>query len=165
MGVDIHLYICKDEKYIAEDIFDGRNSEWFQNMQKCGNDEVYDSLPLEHGISNQAPAEWNEYANKFGYYGFYYIKVGEFCDWFIAHRPDEDAGWVTRYEAWAYRYKEIEPEYLKKKLDKDLKEYHNSAKIIVSNHGLMIKSFLTSTLICLTLIIITTYIHTYKHTR
>ena len=119
MGVDIHLYICKDEKYIAEDIFDGRNSEWFQNMQKCGNDEVYDSLPLEHGISNQAPAEWNEYANKFGYYGFYYIKVGEFCDWFIAHRPDEDAGWVTRYEAWAYRYKEIEPEYLKKKLDKD----------------------------------------------
>ena len=33
----------------------------------------------------------------------------------------------------------------KKKLDKELNEYHNSAKIIVSNRGLMIKSFLTST--------------------
>lgn len=38
----------------------------------------------------------------------------------------------------------------KKKLDKELKEYHDSAKVIISNHGLMIKSFLTSTcqLIC-----------------
>ncbi len=33
----------------------------------------------------------------------------------------------------------------KKKMDKSLKEYHDSAKTVVSNRGLMIKTFLTST--------------------
>ncbi len=33
----------------------------------------------------------------------------------------------------------------KKKIEKQLKEYHESAKLIISNRGLMIKTFLTST--------------------
>lgn len=120
MGVDMHLYICKNKKYIAEDIFDGRNSEWFRNIQGEGNDEVYNSLPLSYGISDQAPAHFSDsFKGEMGYYGFHYIKVSDFCDWFIKHRPDEDAGWVTTYEKWAYENKGIKPEYLRRSLTKD----------------------------------------------
>ena len=125
MGIDIHMYICKDKKYIVKDVFDGsRNSEWFGNMQPdCNHDDTYDSLHFNYtryGISEEAPQEYfDKYENQQGYYGYYYIKVKDFEDWFIRYRPDEDAGWVTRYEAWAYKHKGIEPEYLQKKLYKD----------------------------------------------
>ena len=118
MGVDIHMYICKDKSYIAEDIFEGRNSEWFGNMQKEGEDEVYDSLPLGFGISDQTPEDYSKEFEEYCY-GFYYINVKEFKDWFLEKRPDENAGWVTRYEAWVYEQKGIEPEYLRKELTKD----------------------------------------------
>ena len=119
-GVDIHLYICKDKKYIAEDIFEGRNSSWFANMQKEGIDDTYQYLPIQYGISEKdTPDDYNHYNHDLGYYGFYYIKVEDFKNWFLQYRPDEDAGWVTRYEKWAYNNKGIYPEYLKKELTKN----------------------------------------------
>ena len=120
MGVDIHMYIVKNKEYIAKDIFDGRNTTWFNNMQGRGNDEVYDFLPLGYGISDEAPEDWTKhYEDRQSYFGHHYINVGKFKDWFLKYCPNEDAGWVTRYEAWAYKYKGIMPEYLQKKLDKD----------------------------------------------
>lgn len=120
MGMDIHLFIVKNKEYIAEDIFDGRNSTWFNNLQGRGYDEEYDSLPRNYGISDEAPEEWtHHYEDKSSYFGHYYLNVKEFKDWFLKYRPDEDAGWVTRYEAWAYKHKGIEPEYLQKKLSHD----------------------------------------------
>ena len=121
MGIDCHMYIVKDKKYIAKDIFDGRNTTWFNNMMGRGNDEVYNSsLPLGYGISNEAPEDWvNHYKDPTSYFERHFINVKEFEDWFLEKRPDIDAGWVTRYEAWAYEHKGIMPEYLKKKLDKN----------------------------------------------
>ena len=120
MGMDISLYLVKKGKYIAEDIFSGRNSEWFNNMMQRGDDEVYNSLPLSYGISDEVPEDWvKHYEDPGSYFGHCYINVKEFKDWFIEKRPDEDAGWVTRYEAWAYKHKGIEPEYLKKELNKN----------------------------------------------
>lgn len=119
MGMDIHLYIARNKEYIAKDIFDGRNSEWFNNMMGDGNDEVYDSLPVKWGVSDEAPDAFSEEFSDDWCFGFRYLNVKEFKDWFIEKRPDEDAGWVTRYEAWAYKHKGIEPEYLRKELTKD----------------------------------------------
>lgn len=108
MGLDSHMYIVKNKKYIKEDIFDGRNTEWFCNMMGDGNADEYDTLPIHYGISTQAP---DEYAKEFGdwCFGFNYIKVKDFKDWFEKTRPDKDAGWVARYDKWAYENKGIEP--------------------------------------------------------
>ena len=120
MGMDISLYIFKNKKCIAEDIFDGRNTTWFNNMMGRGNDEVYDSLPLGYGISDQVSEDWTKhYEDPTSYFEHHYINVKEFKDWFLKYRPDIDAGWVTRYEAWAYKHKGIEPEYLRKELNHD----------------------------------------------
>ena len=88
-------------------------------MMGDGNDEVYDSLPIKWGVSDEAPDAFSEKFNEDWCFGFRYLNVKEFKDWFIEKRPDEDAGWVTRYEAWAYKHKGIRPEYLKKELTKD----------------------------------------------
>jgi hypothetical protein len=120
MGVDLHMSIFKNKECIAEDIFKGRNSTWFNNIMGKGNDEIYDSFPLKYGDSNETSEEWVRLHKDPGsYFGHHYINVKEFKDWFLKYRPDEDAGWVTTYEKWAYENKGIEPEYLKKELCKD----------------------------------------------
>jgi hypothetical protein len=120
VGIDIHLSIFKNKECIAEDIFDGRNSTWFNNIMGEGNDEVYDSLPLHYGISDETSEEWARFhEDPCSYFGRHYIKVKDFKDWFVDHRPDIDAGWATTYEKWVYENKGIEPVYLKKELNKD----------------------------------------------
>lgn len=114
------MYIVKNKEYIAKDIFEGRNSTWFNNMMDRGNDEEYNYLPLRYGISDETPEDWaKHYEDRQSYFGHHYINVGEFKDWFLKYRPDRDAGWVTRYEAWVYENKGIIPEYLQKKLSHD----------------------------------------------
>lgn len=111
------MSIFRNKATIAEDIFEGRNTTWFNNMMGRGNDEVYNSLPLGYGISDETPNKWASlYEDPGSYFGHHYIKVKEFKDWFEDKRPDIDAGWVTRYEAWAYKHKGIEPEVLQKRL-------------------------------------------------
>jgi hypothetical protein len=117
MGMDITLSIFKNKECIAENIFDGRNSTWFNNMMGGGDDEIYDSLPLGYGISDETSAEWAKLHEDPGsYFERHYINVKDFKDWFLDKRPDIDAGWVTRYEAWAYKHKGIQPECLQKRL-------------------------------------------------
>lgn len=119
MGMDCHMFICKNKEYIAKDIFTGRNREWFDNIMGGGNDELYDSLPIKWGISDEAPDTFSEEFSDDWCFGYRSLNVKEFMDWFITKRPDIDAGWVTRYEKWLYDHKGIEPAYLKKRLDKD----------------------------------------------
>ena len=112
MGVDIHMYIVKDKEIIADNIFDGRNSEWFNNLMQRGNDDEYDYLPVKWNISPMAPDILEtEYKEEDGYYGFRYMKVEDFMKWFDKYRPDKDAGWVTAYDKWAYKNKHyyVEP--------------------------------------------------------
>lgn len=113
MGVDIHTYIVKDKKIIAKNLYDGRNSEWFNNLQGRGSDPEYDHLFTDYGLSPQAPDELNEkYSKGDGYYGFYYISVGEFKNWYEKYKPYLKAGWASTWDAWAIKNKGYIPEYL-----------------------------------------------------
>ena len=123
MGVDISMYIVKDKKDISNTssswgIFDGRNSIWFNNLQQIGDNEIYNYLNIKPGISKQAPDDFSKYKN-LDYYGFNYISVKDFKDWFIKYRPDIDAGWISTYDKWRMEKKGYEPDYLPKYLDKD----------------------------------------------
>ena len=81
MGIDIHMSIVKNKEYIAEDIFDGRNSEWFGNLQKEGWENEYDELPARCGYSDQSPADYIlKYTTERYYYGFFFINVKDFKD-------------------------------------------------------------------------------------
>ena len=111
MGIDIHMSIVKNKEYIAEDIFDGRNSEWFGNLQKEGWENEYDELPARCGYSDQSPADYIlKYTTERYYYGFFFINVKDFKDWFIKYRPDKDACWVTTYDKWRIENKGYIPE-------------------------------------------------------
>lgn len=110
MGMDIHMDIVKDGKIIKKDIFDGRSYEWFGNLCRNG-DKVYDSLPTDEGMSPMHPdIEKYDYLINVGYFDFYHMSVGEFKDWFNRYRPDKNAGWVTKREAWEYEKRGICPE-------------------------------------------------------
>lgn len=113
MGADIHIYVVKDKKVIADDLYDGRHYEWFDNLTGRGNSEEYDHLETLYGISPQAPDEFNEkYTKENCYYGFYYISVGDFKKWYQKYQPCRKAGWASTWEAWAIENKGLVPEYL-----------------------------------------------------
>ena len=111
MGMDIHMHIVKDGEVIKEDIFEGRNTEWFRNLQHDGSDWEYKYLPKEWGISPQAPDNYaKEYKTEDGYFGFYYINVKEYHTWFVEFRPDLQAGWVNTYDKWRIENKNYVPD-------------------------------------------------------
>lgn len=113
MGVDIHMHIYKDGEILEKDIFDGRNSEWFSNMQREGWDNEYDHLPTHYDFPEGFPKDLVEkYTKENGYYGQYHIKVEDFIEWFHKYRPDLNAGWATTYEKWQYEKKGEIPEDL-----------------------------------------------------
>lgn len=113
MGVDIHMHIYKDGEILEKDIFDGRNSAWFSNMQKEGWNNEYDYLPVHWGFPKDFPEELtNKYVHENGYYGQCHILVKDFIEWFWKYRPDLKAGWATTYEKWCYEKKGEIPEDL-----------------------------------------------------
>jgi hypothetical protein len=131
MGVDIHMGIAsRDGKYIYDEIFDGRNSEWFGNISgdvRGMTGEVYQNFPRNSGIPDKAPEElvkvYNEERDTF--YGFNYVKVADFLTWFSKARPDVDAGWVTTYDKWLYEKKGVEPEIKHYLSDEDnINDFH-----------------------------------------
>ena len=120
MGADIHMSIVKNNRYLAKNIYNGRNSEWFDNLQGEGWKDEYNELPIKYGYSNQTPENYKEKYNENNYYyGFRYINVGDFKNWFIKYRPDKDAGWVTTYEKWKIENKRWVPDDVKHYLDKE----------------------------------------------
>ena len=102
------MHIIKDEEMIAEDIFDGRNTEWFCNLQKEGNSPEYDYLPVKYGIPEKVPSLIKEDFEDC-FYGFHYITVGGFIDWFEEFKPELHAGWATIHDWWLYRTKHVHP--------------------------------------------------------
>ena len=60
MGIDIHMAIVKNGEYIAKNIFDGRNSEWFANLRGEGWDDTYDHLPAKYYIVDETPEEYKK---------------------------------------------------------------------------------------------------------
>ena len=112
------MSIFKDKKCLAEDIFNGRNTEWFDNISGNSWDDVYEFLAIRYGVDEKnVTDEWiKEYTepdegdDRCYYYSHCFIKVGDYIDWFRKHNPDLDAGWVTTYEKWAYENKGIVPD-------------------------------------------------------
>jgi len=100
MGIDIHMAIVKDKKYIAEDIFDGRNSEWFANLRGESWNEVYDHLPIKYGVKDQAPKSYIEKYSPDWCFDFRTIKVEDYIVWFRRYNPHLIAGWVSTYNEW-----------------------------------------------------------------
>ena len=71
MGTDIFMYLVKDNKIVKNDIYKGRDSEWFQHLQGDGWDDIYDELPRHYGVSPQAPLSLEKKAN------IYFTKLQE----------------------------------------------------------------------------------------
>ena len=123
MGVDIHMKLI--DKYgtvLIDSLYDGRNSEWFDNLMNRGYDEEYDELPRMIGIPEVADDETAKAYSKENhgfYYGFSYIKTTDFIDWFNKYRPDISAGWVKTYDKWAYEHKGIIPNDVSRYLSED----------------------------------------------
>jgi hypothetical protein len=110
MGRDIHLNILSAEgEVLKQDIFDGRNSEWFDNM--CGRDDdpEYNHLNICYGFPENASEDFVKHY-KDGYFDHRYINVKDFYDWFINYRPDLDAGWVSTYDKWRMERKGYIPD-------------------------------------------------------
>ena len=136
MGRDIHMFVVNKDshKIIIDDLYDGRNSNWFDNIscRDKGDDEAYDHLYVNYDLPEHfVEANNKEYivknedgTNYTGYFDFTYITVEKFLKWFYKYRPDVFAGWVTRYEAWNWEKRHILPNefgdhYIKRTLDKD----------------------------------------------
>ena len=90
-------------------MFDGRNSEWFNNLSGTSiSDPTYHELCRHSGWKNiNCPEElYKEYCepqegdNICYFYGHTAIKVGDFLDWFYYCCPDKKAGYAPRYTAW-----------------------------------------------------------------
>lgn len=126
MGTDIHMNIIRNGKYIKENIFDGRNYEWFDNLEGRGWEEEYDHLFTDYDIPDEVPDEIKDHYNSNDYYGFHYITVLEFKKWFETYRPDIKAGWVSTYDKWKWEHKHIAPKDPKRYLDEDddLRDLH-----------------------------------------
>ena len=111
MAVDIHLsIISKDGEYRCNEIYDGRDHEWFDNLTVNYGNEFYQNFPRRHGIPLVAPEDLKKQESEGDCYGFYHVNVGEFLEWFVEVRPDIDAGWVSTYDKWLYERKGIVPQ-------------------------------------------------------
>lgn len=112
MGVDIHIYVVdKFGKKKTDNLYDGRNYGWFDNLQDRGMAPEYSYLPRLY--RNNTPKEivnlFNDLGAKDGYYGMTAVRISDLIKWYNQYRPHVHAGWVTKYDAWLYRAKGIVP--------------------------------------------------------
>ena len=125
MGVDIHMSVIgKDGEMKYSEIFDGRNTEWFDNITKNYHNDFYQNYPVRYELPEKVPEVIkNDHDDPDScYYDFFHINVGDFLEWFEEARPDIDAGWVCTYDKWLYENKKIVPE-LNRWLDEDANPY------------------------------------------
>lgn len=108
MGMDIHMRLIKKSTgfVIFDDLYDGRNSEWFNNLIGSGYGEVYDKLFWEKGLPDciTEGTDFEAYHNSrdWGAFGFQWIPAQDYVEWYEVYRPQVDAGYVTEWENWAY---------------------------------------------------------------
>ena len=106
MGMDWTAFIVKGDKILAktEDLFDGRNSDWFANLQGNGLDNCYDYLPVKYNW-DIAPAELKEKYSEDWYFDHRSIQIKDFKEWFHSYQPYKQAGWMRNYDAWELKTK------------------------------------------------------------
>lgn len=112
MGVDIHMkLIHKDGRMVNDNLYDGRNSEWFDSLVGNGFDitGAYDELQeyIGPGLPLNAAEEDKNNLKIEGYYGAHQINAADYKSWYDRCKPHIYAGWVTVYQDWIYRTKGI----------------------------------------------------------
>lgn len=127
MGADIHMKLIKDNKIIEDDLFEGRNYDWFDDLTGkgyCTNVSYKTLFDIKTaGIPEDSPKEIVDDYNEDWYFDFYWMKLKDFCNWVKTSRPQLEAGWVSTYDAWAYKKKGIIPEEMFKSLASIDEEY------------------------------------------
>ena len=58
MGQDIRMCIVQNNEKIADNIFNGRNSEWFAKLQGCLPVQGIGYFPCRNGVSFFAPKDY-----------------------------------------------------------------------------------------------------------
>ena len=107
MGIDIHVKIVRDAAIVL-DIDMGRNYSWFSKIQNEENEYGY--LNWQYNPEYDAiPQEVREDLDK-GDWGFRFCNVAEFVDWFYKYKPNINAGWIRKKDAWLFNKKGIAPE-------------------------------------------------------
>ena len=108
MGTDIHIHLITNGKFLLEDMFDGRNSLWFDKINNEENEYQYlnwqynvEDIALPQSVLKEV-AEGDYYC-----YGFKYVKISELLEWYDTYKPYIDAGWVRKIDAWRNRVKHI----------------------------------------------------------
>ena len=128
MGQNIKMCIVQNNEKIADNIFKGRNSAWFIELQGDCLVQGIEHFPCCNGISIFAPKDYRTTDLVYEMYGniyitpAYYIPVQDFINWFESFRPDISAGWVNTYDRWLYEKKHIEPKLLHE-LPKEIQEF------------------------------------------
>ena len=109
MGINIHMHIIRDQKFIEKDILNGySNPKWFDELQLNSCNRDYEKFPVKSGIPKVVPEQIiNDYSNGNNYYRFYYITIKDFLDWCDKVNPWLKAGWATTYQKWQYEDKGV----------------------------------------------------------
>lgn len=115
MGADIHIHAFKRNEILATDMAHGmRNYEWFDALSganptdfdesyiffpdSCNRIDVKEICPkMDEIIENDI--------NSGGFYGLNIYSLRDLIVWAESYKPNLKAGWVTRWEKWAYENK------------------------------------------------------------
>ena len=112
MGVDLHMHIIDSKgNFLAKNLFEGeRDYDWFDALVGSEGVDSFKQLPsldgIPEGLKDKIFSSEKELKS---YYGFKYITIKDFYNWFWKNRPDYNAYWTTKRQAWLYQTKKIVP--------------------------------------------------------
>lgn len=111
MGMDVIMDIYHQGKCLKEDIFNGRDREWFYALQ----DRTDDDLPVVYGKGQNTPIDYRPPIDN----DIYHMNVGHFKYWYDTRKPYLNAGWTYKYDEWLWKTKGIapDPEHIYERLD------------------------------------------------
>ena len=112
MGKDICMYLIDNKGNIINDnLYNGRNYHWFDNITGRGADPEYNHYPTHYGLPKDImmPKKIEDEYIK-DYYDFYYMKLKDYLDWFNKYEPDIRAGYFTEYDRWLIENKGYIPD-------------------------------------------------------
>ena len=113
MGTDIHMCLINDKGDIIKDnLYDGRNYHWFDNITGRGHDSEYKHYPAYYGLPKdiKVPKKIEDDYSKDYYYDFYYMNLRDYLNWFNQYKPYIKAGYFTEYDKWQIEKKGYIPD-------------------------------------------------------
>ena len=124
MGMDIWIHVAdKDGNFVKEDLWDGRNSNWFNKI--IHEDDEYEFVHWIYNdqadfVPDEIKKNFDDSEENFGYFGFKAVKVADLLNWYDRYRPDVDAGYIRKYDKWKWENKGIAPNNIYHYYDEDM---------------------------------------------